>query len=106
MAYLENEQPQWCTFFVLTLFLGVRPDMHNGEIWELARCVAQDGAGFYFQNGFLHLPAEIAKKANLAKPRFPPTPPSGWSAIRRWPRAFARETTRLIGNSESIRHPP
>ena len=61
--------------------------MHNGEIWELARCVARDGAGLYFQNGFLHLSAEITKEgeprqtaipANAAAwlERYPPTPAS------------------------------
>ena len=104
MAYLENEQPQWCTFFTLALFLGVRPDMHNGEIWELARCVARDGVALYFQNGFLHLSAEITKEgeprqtaipANAAiwLERYPPTAtsicPGDYGAYRKIRNRFA-----------------
>ena len=104
MRYLVREHPAWCTFFALTLFLGVRPDMHNGEIWELARCVARDGAELYFQNGFLHLSAEITKEgeprqtaipANVAGwlERYPPVPasicPGDYAAYRKIRNRFA-----------------
>jgi hypothetical protein len=82
MHYLESEQPKWCTLFVLTLFLGVGPDMHNGEIWELARCVARDGASLYFQNGFLHLSAEITKED---EPRQTAIPANATLWLERYP---------------------
>jgi hypothetical protein len=46
--------------------------MHNGEIWELARCVARDGIELYFQNGFLHLSAEITKEGKPRQTAIPP----------------------------------
>jgi hypothetical protein len=64
------------------LFLGVRPDMHNGEIWELARCVARDGAALYFQNGFLHLSAEITKEG---EPRQTAIPANAAVWLERYP---------------------
>lgn len=82
MSHPENERPNWCTFFTLTLFLGVRPDMHNGEIWELARCVARDGAALYFQNGFLHLSAEITKEG---EPRQTAIPTNAAAWLERYP---------------------
>lgn len=82
MHYLERERSNWCTFFVLTLFLGVRPDMHNGEIWELARCVARDGAGLYFQEGYLHLSAEITKEG---EPRQTAIPANAVEWLKRYP---------------------
>lgn len=98
MSYLEEEKPEWCTFFTLTLFLGVRPDMRSGEIWKLAQCVARDGAALYFQNGYLHLSAEITKEgtarlttipANVGAwlDLYPPTPtricPGSYSEYRK-----------------------
>lgn len=61
MAYLEDNHPQWCLFFALTLFLGIRPDMQHGEIAKLAKAVERDGAEKYFCNGVLHITGEIAK---------------------------------------------
>jgi hypothetical protein len=31
MAYLEEHHADWCLFFTLTLFLGIRPDMIRGK---------------------------------------------------------------------------
>ncbi len=85
MAHVEAHHPKWCTYFVLTLFLGLRPDMRTGEIHELARCIKRDGLGPYYSTGFLHLSAEITKEgmprevavpANVAAwfERYPLTP--------------------------------
>jgi hypothetical protein len=71
MAYMEEHQPEWCLFFALSLFLGVRPDMANGEIAKLAECVARDGAPKYFCNGVLHITAEIAKDKRSRQTRIP-----------------------------------
>ena len=88
MAYLEENKPHWCTFFAVTLFAGVRPDMRNGEMHELARCVERDGIARYYHDGIiLELTEEIAKTngarettvhENLAHwlERYPPTPKS------------------------------
>jgi hypothetical protein len=105
MRYLERERPEWCTFFTLALFLGVRPDMHNGEIWELARCVARDGTGPYFQNGFLHLSAEITKEG---EPRQTAIPANAAVWLERYPPTAASicpgnyETYRKIRNRFAI----
>ena len=101
MAYLENEQSRWCTFFALTLFLGVRPDMHNGEIWELARCVARDGADLYFQNGFLHLSAEITKEGG---PRQTAIPANAALWLERYPPTAANICPEDYGAYRAIRN--
>jgi hypothetical protein len=61
MGYLEEHYPNWCVFFTLTLFLGIRPDMEHGEIAKLATAVKREGAEKYFCNGVLHITGEIAK---------------------------------------------
>jgi len=84
MAFLEEFYPEWCTFFAVALFAGVRPDMRNGEMFELARCVGRDGIGQYYHGGFFHLSEEIVKDGasrqttvheNLARwlDKYPPT---------------------------------
>jgi hypothetical protein len=84
MAYLEKNNPEWCCFFAIALFSGIRPDMRSGEIWELGRCVERDGLNSYYSNGCFHLTAEITKEGaprtttvpqNLAAwlKRYPPT---------------------------------
>ena len=85
MAHVEAHHSKWCTYFALTLFLGIRPDMRTGEIHELARCIKRDGLAPYYSNGVLHLSAEITKEgmarevsvpANVATwfERYPLTP--------------------------------
>lgn len=87
MAYLEANMPHWCTFFALTLFAGIRPDMTNGEMHELSKCVGRDGADRYFHHGMIDLTKEITKTnraryttihPNLAAwlKRYPPNPTS------------------------------
>ncbi len=71
MAHIEAKHPDWCLFFTLALFLGVRPDMANGEISKLAEVVARDGAGKYFCNGVLHITAEIAKDKRSRQTKVP-----------------------------------
>ncbi|MEO7599006.1 MAG: hypothetical protein ABIV50_08740 [Opitutus sp.] len=61
MLYLEEKHPEWCVCFVLTLFLGIRPDRKSGELAKLAACVERDGLGKYLCNGALHITAEISK---------------------------------------------
>jgi hypothetical protein len=84
MAYLERNAPEWCTFFAVTLFAGVRPDMRRGEMFELARCVGRDGVQAYYHNGILNLTEEITKDGdprettvheglNAWLERYPPT---------------------------------
>jgi integrase len=95
MATLEREYPQWCLYFTLALFLGVRPDMANGETMKLAKVIERDGVKKYFCNGVLHISAEVAKDKrsrqtqippNVAQwlERYPPTPdaicPGDWLA--------------------------
>ena len=100
MAYIETAHPDWCLFFALCLFAGIRPDMANGEIKKLAAAVGRDGAGKYFCNGVVHIAADIAKDkrsrqtllpSNLVQwiERYPATPaaicPGDWptyAAIR------------------------
>ncbi|MFT3829848.1 MAG: hypothetical protein QM691_09120 [Opitutaceae bacterium] len=62
MAFLEEKHPKWCCYFVLTLLLGVRPDMRTGEIRKLSKCIKRDGVAPYYSNGSLHLSAEITKE--------------------------------------------
>ncbi len=62
MAFLEENHPKWCCYFVLTLLLGLRPDMRTGEIRKLADCIRRDGVAPYYSNGTLHLSAEITKE--------------------------------------------
>jgi len=87
MLHLEERQPAWCTFFALALFAGIRPDMHAGELFKLARALEQDPVEKYFANGFIHLTPELTKDArprqttihqNLAAwlAKYPPTPAS------------------------------
>jgi hypothetical protein len=87
MAFVEANHPDLVTYFVLTLFLGIRPDMKNGEAAELARCVARDGVGQYFKADSLHLPGEVTKDGRDRRidlmpnvrawlERYPPTPAS------------------------------
>ena len=71
MAYLEQEHPQWCLFFALTLFLGIRPDMAHGEIAKLAQAIGRDGAEKYFSNGVLHITGEIAKDRRTRQIQLP-----------------------------------
>lgn len=71
MEFLEREKPKWCAFFALTLFLGVRSDLLNGEIRKLAQCVVRDGVELYFQNGYLHLSAEITKEGEPRQTAIP-----------------------------------
>lgn len=42
MQHLEANHPEWCLFFAIALFLGVRPDMANGEMAKLAAAVRRD----------------------------------------------------------------
>ncbi len=85
MAHVEKEAPKWACYFAITLFAGIRPDLRNGEMWELARCVERDGIDTYYSNKTFHLTAEITKegverttkvKPNLAAwlKKYPPTP--------------------------------
>jgi hypothetical protein len=62
MSYVEKNHPKWCCYFAVALFAGVRPDLRNGEMWELARCIRRDGPDKYYNNGQLHLTAEITKE--------------------------------------------
>jgi hypothetical protein len=62
MAYLEEHHPKWVTYFVLTLFLGIRPDLRTGEIWELAQAIKRHGVAAYYRNGHLWLTAGITKE--------------------------------------------
>jgi hypothetical protein len=62
MAFLEEKHAKWCCYFVLTLLLGVRPDMRTGEIRKLSKCIKRDGVAPYHSNGSLHLSAEITKE--------------------------------------------
>jgi hypothetical protein len=61
MLYLEREKPEWCTFFALALFAGIRPDQRNGEMYELAKCVRRDGVDRYFHKDVIQITEEIAK---------------------------------------------
>jgi hypothetical protein len=58
MVHLETDQPHWVSFFVLTLFLGVRPD---GEMGRLANAIEAEGIQAYFQGNMLRISARIAK---------------------------------------------
>ena len=100
-GYLEENHPEWCCYYAITLFAGVRPDTTNGEMRELSRCVARDGSGIYFSNGVIRLPEEVTKEGdertttirpNLAAwlAAYPPTPkaicpgiPKTFSAVRK-----------------------
>lgn len=82
MAYLETHHPEWCLFFVLTLFLGIRPDMAHGEIAKLASAVRRDGAEKYFRNGVLHVAGEIAKTAARGKFPCPSLPCQGMKRVK------------------------
>jgi hypothetical protein len=84
MAYLEAKMPQRCTYFALTLFAGIRPDMANGEICELSKCVERDGPDRYFHHGMIDLTKEITKTSRARQTtihpnldawlkRYPPT---------------------------------
>jgi len=64
MAYLEDHHPDWCCYFAIALFAGIRPDTTNGEMWELARCVERDGIDTYYSNKVFHLTGEIALSGN------------------------------------------
>jgi hypothetical protein len=97
---VKGVPPDWCLFFALCLFAGIRPDMANGEVKKLAAAVGRDGAGKYFCNGVVHIAADIAKDkrsrqtllpSNLVQwiERYPATPaaicPGDWptyAAIR------------------------
>lgn len=72
MAFLEEHHPEWCVYFVLALFLGVRPDQQTGELAKLSACVARDGVEKYFCNGVLHVTAEIAKDRRSRQTVVPP----------------------------------
>jgi hypothetical protein len=61
MATIEREYPHWAAFFAVTLFAGVRPDFFSGEMAELAKGVTEKGAGAFFVNGVLRLPAAMTK---------------------------------------------
>jgi hypothetical protein len=62
LRHVEKHHPKWACYFVLTLVLGIRPDLRTGEIFELARCVKRDGVAHYYSNGYLHLSPEITKE--------------------------------------------
>lgn len=87
MTWIESEKPAWCTFFTLALFLGIRPDMTDGEIAKLATVIGRDGVNRYYCNGVFHVTGEVAKDkrhrqvvvpANVAEwvRRYPLTPAS------------------------------
>ena len=82
MAHIEAQHPKWCTYFALTLFLGIRPDMRTGEIHELARCIKRDGLAPYYSNGVLHLSAEITKES---MPREVSVPDNVAAWLQRYP---------------------
>ncbi len=71
LAFLEEKHPKWCCYFVLTLLLGVRPDMRTGEIRKLADCIARDGVAPYYSNGSIHLSAEITKEQEPREVKVP-----------------------------------
>ncbi len=71
MAYLEKEKPQWCLFFAIALFLGVRPDMTNGEMGKLAAAVRRGGEKKHFCNGVLHITADLAKDKRPRQTQIP-----------------------------------
>lgn len=62
---------EWCVFFALALFAGVRPDMANGEMSKLAAAVGRDGPEKYFCNGVVHITAEMAKDKRARQTRLP-----------------------------------
>lgn len=82
MRHLEKNHPEWCLFFAVALFMGVRPDMTNGEMAKLADAVRRDGAKKYLCNGVLHITAEIAKDKRPRQTRIPPNV-AAW--IERYP---------------------
>jgi hypothetical protein len=85
MATLEKEYPEWCCFFAVAMFSGIRPDINLGEMSKLAKCVGRDGIGTYLNGDHWHLTPEITKdrrhrdtriKPNLKEwlAKYPPTP--------------------------------
>jgi hypothetical protein len=84
MATLEKEYPEWCCFFAVAMFSGIRPDINLGEMSKLAKCVGRDGIGTYLNGDHWHLTPEITKdrrhrdtriKPNLKEwlAKYPPT---------------------------------
>lgn len=84
MGFLENDAPEWCSYFAITLFAGVRPDVRDGEMKKLSDGVARDGVSSYFSEPCLKISAELAKdrrprqtdiQPNLAAwlKKYPPT---------------------------------
>ena len=61
MAWLEQEHPQWVTFFALAVFAGVRPDRDDGEMRKLANAIREHGMQPYIRAGTLYISAAIAK---------------------------------------------
>jgi hypothetical protein len=82
MAYVEEHHPKWCCYFTLALLLGIRPDLRNGEIRELARCIERDGATPYYSNGQIHLSAEITKEC---VPREVKVSPNAAAWLKKYP---------------------
>ena len=85
MEYLETHAPKWCTYYAITLFAGIRPDVRNGEMAKLALLIERDGLRQYYSNGYFHLTPEITKEGDFRQvkapdnliawlERYPPTP--------------------------------
>ncbi len=72
MHWLEVNAPEWCCYFALALFAGVRPDMVDGELAKLAELVRKEGPGGYFINDVLHLPATVTKDRRHRQTNLPP----------------------------------
>jgi hypothetical protein len=79
MAYLESERPHWVTFFMTTLFLGVRPDQ---EMTRLSEAIDRDGIETYVLGDSLYISAEIAKDG---RKRFVPFPDNVKIWLARYP---------------------
>lgn len=87
MRFVEVNYPEWCTYFTICLFLGVRPSVREGEAFKLANAAKKDGVGQFFHEDRLFISGPVAKdrrprtttipqnaKAWLAA--YPPTPTS------------------------------
>lgn len=112
MAAAEVEKPEWVTYFALCLFAGVRPDVRNGEMSELARCVERDGWDRYYVSGVLHLTPEITKNTTARSVTFPENlqawikayPPTAKSICPGEPKEIAKLRQRFHVPPDGLRH--